>query len=358
MAIEQKQVGLDPSLLRTSWREGALTRIRELEVLTRWTYEQSPVKESLADINQASCEHLRRAREAVAYDRNSFRSFTGALFEAANSNCDAAEANLLRMAPDYFLLGQLPSLITHITRHLPEGDPRLQGLDQLRTDLVAKGEDACTDTARTQLVTLVRAASSEAGREHMAVRRFRNVLIVGTFCLTVIAVGIALLGLAAKDMIPLCFTPQRAQDTWLVCPMAESKIDPVRLGEAIAATTRPQDVLLVEILGVVAAAVAAAAGVQGMRARSGPVGLPVALALFKLPFGALTAFVGLLLMSGQFVPGLSALDSSAQILAWAVLFGYAQQVFTRLVDQQARIVLGRVRGARQSTQNAVSADPA
>jgi hypothetical protein len=51
-------------------------------------------------------------------------------------------------------------------------------------------------------------------------------------------------------------------------------------------------------------------------------------------------------MRGQFVPGLSALDSSAQILAWAALFGYAQQVFTRLVDQQAHSVLDRVRGAK------------
>jgi hypothetical protein len=48
----------------------------------------------------------------------------------------------------------------------------------------------------------------------------------------------------------------------------------------------------------------------------GPRELLVALALLKVPLGALTAVLGLLLMSGGFVPGLSALDSSAQILAW------------------------------------------
>jgi len=48
-------------------------------------------------------------------------------------------------------------------------------------------------------------------------------------------------------------------------------------------------------------------------------------------------------MRGQFVPGLSALDTSAQILAWALVFGYAQQLFTRLVDQQAHSVLNTVR---------------
>lgn len=73
----------------------------------------------------------------------------------------------------------------------------------------------------------------------------------------------------------------------------------------------------------------------------------MALAALKLPTGAVTALLGLLLMRGQFVPGLSALDTSAQILAWGLVFGYAQQLFTRLVDQQGQTVLDSVRGANQ-----------
>ena len=52
----------------------------------------------------------------------------------------------------------------------------------------------------------------------------------------------------------------------------------------------------------------------------------------------------LLLMRGQFVPGLSNLDTSAQIVAWAVVFGYAQQLFTRLVDERGQAVLQAVGG--------------
>ena len=63
----------------------------------------------------------------------------------------------------------------------------------------------------------------------------------------------------------------------------------------------------------------------------------------ELPLGALTAVLGLLLR-GEFFPGLTALDTSAQIIAWALVFGYAQQLFTRLVDQQAHTVLDAVRG--------------
>jgi hypothetical protein len=70
----------------------------------------------------------------------------------------------------------------------------------------------------------------------------------------------------------------------------------------------------------------------------------------QLPTGAVTAVLGLLLMRGQFLPGLSALDTSGQILAWAIVFGYAQQLFTRFVDQQADTVLNEVRGTKTEAQ--------
>jgi hypothetical protein len=41
-------------------------------------------------------------------------------------------------------------------------------------------------------------------------------------------------------------------------------------------------------------------------------------------------------MRGQFIPGLSALDSSGQIIAWAILLGYSQQLLTRMVDQRVQ----------------------
>ena len=85
--------------------------------------------------------------------------------------------------------------------------------------------------------------------------------------------------------------------------------------------------------------------IRGIRGTSQRLSVPISLVLLKLPTGAITAFLGLLLMRGQFVPGLSALDTSAQILAWALVFGYAQQLFTRLVDRQGQTVLDSVNGA-------------
>ena len=101
-----------------------------------------------------------------------------------------------------------------------------------------------------------------------------------------------------------------------------------------------------ELVGLIAASVAAAAALRNIKGTSTPYSLPVALAVLKLPTGALTAVLGLLLMRGNFVPGLTALDSSAQIIAWAVVFGYAQQLLTRMVDQQAHSVLEDVGGGQ------------
>ena len=68
----------------------------------------------------------------------------------------------------------------------------------------------------------------------------------------------------------------------------------------------------------------------------------MALVALKLPTGALTALLGLLLINGGFIPGLSALDSSGQILASALVFGAAQQLVTGLVDKKAQSVLDSV----------------
>jgi hypothetical protein len=43
--------------------------------------------------------------------------------------------------------------------------------------------------------------------------------------------------------------------------------------------------------------------------------------------------------------GLNALDTTAQILAWALVFGFAQELFTHFVDQQGQTVLNSVRAA-------------
>ncbi len=95
------------------------------------------------------------------------------------------------------------------------------------------------------------------------------------------------------------------------------------------------DIVLVTFLGMVGASLAAAVTVRGLQVSSSPYDVPLALSLLKLPLGALTAFIGLVAIRGGLVPGLSALDSPAQILAYSVLLGYAQQLVTTFLDRRA-----------------------
>jgi hypothetical protein len=123
---------------------------------------------------------------------------------------------------------------------------------------------------------------------------------------------------------------------------AQQTADPATADRRMRATARRWDILVVELVGLLAAAASAAAALRGVHGTSTPYSLPAALAILKLPTGALTAVLGILLMRGEFVPGLSALDSSAQIVSWAIIFGFSQHALTRLVDRQAQELLGHV----------------
>jgi hypothetical protein len=262
----------------------------------------------------------------------------------------------------------MPGLLNHVQRHLIPTDPRRRELERIAQELGVKDPENPVlhqtrelrprqkvrevNGQRGRIVTAVRGASSAALREQLRLRSFRNVVVVTIIAVTVLAGLVALMGAIKPTWTPLCFLPEETAQVRVVCPTAQSgpfstgpNFPPIDRDKEVERIVGRGDLLVVEVIGLAAAAVAAVAAIRGLRGSSEHFGLPVALAVLKLPMGAVTAFLGLLLMRGQFVPGLSALDTPAQILAWALIFGYAQQLFTRLVDQQGQTVLDAVRGA-------------
>ena len=87
-----------------------------------------------------------------------------------------------------------------------------------------------------------------------------------------------------------------------------------------------------------------------VRGTSTPYAVTIVAALFEVSTGALTAVFGLLLIRGQFAPGIT-LTSTPQIVAWALVFGGAQQTFTMLIDRQAQTVLNNVESTEQNQSN-------
>ena len=311
--------------------------------------------ENVDDLKKAIEQHIAAAREAAGH-KKLFRVWgNSSLVQRAMGNLDAAEAQLLNFAPTAYVIGQLPSLLHHVQRHLIADDPRRQELERIASQKVHAEQLAdMIDSERGRIVTAVRGASSAALREQRRVASFRNALVATTLVMTLLAAGVAIMGLFAPTAVPLCFEPEKGAQTVVVCPTAQSVLlqtgqqsGPTApdVDDVVARTAQRTDLLVIELIGLTAAAVAAATSIRGIRGSSEPYGLPVALAALKLPTGAITAFLGLLFMRGQFIPGLTALDTSAQILGWAIIFGYSQELFTRFVDQQGHAVLNTVRGA-------------
>ena len=280
----------------------------------------------------------------------------GAAVERTNSQLDAVETDLLRFAPDSYVRGALPNLVAHVSNHLEPGDPRRQRVEAIDARVSARALDEPLEPLeQDEVLSAVRAASLEARREIRRVRSFRNVLLLSALILCLGVSGLTVMGTLSPERLALCFVPD---DQVVVCPTASAAVPPAaqpRPGEVTPAaqqqvvidrlvrdTASPWDIPLVEIVGLLAAGLAGAFALRGIQGTSTPYSLPVAAAILKLPTGALTAVLGLLLMRGGFVPGLTSLDTSAQIIAWAIIFGYSQQLFTRLVDEQANTVLDRV----------------
>ncbi|MEU0937499.1 hypothetical protein [Embleya sp. NPDC005971] len=331
---------------RGQWelREGLRSRVIELEALLKSKTVPGPLDPSDRVLADRAFASLDEAKEALAHEHGR----PAAHIAVAQTQLDLAYVILLRLLTLADITAHLPGIVAFIKEHLPLGDERRAHVDEIA--LSVRAGDTLTENQREILVDASTVAHQVHLKEKLRVRSFAQIVFGVTAALAIIATLIALAGAASPGTVPLCFNPT---GVGIVCATAtdtagaevgRGQVAGQSLDRMYADVASKWDYPVVELVGLVAAAVAAAASLRRIHGTSTPYNVPVALALLKLPTGALTALLGLLLMRGDFIPGLSALDSSAQIIAWAVIFGYAQQLFTRFVDNQAQLVLNAVGG--------------
>ncbi|MFI6585146.1 hypothetical protein [Embleya sp. NPDC050493] len=330
---------------RGQWelREALRSRVIELEALLKSKTAPGPLAPCDQVLADQAFESLDEAKRALGHEHGR----PAAHIAVAQTKLDVAYIILLRLLTLQDVTAHLPGIVAFVKEHLPLGDERRAHVDEIA--LSVRAGDTLTENQREVLVDASTVAHQVHLKEKLRVRSFAYIVFGVTAALAVIATLIALAGAASPGTVPLCFNP----GVGIVCATATSTAGTAGNGDRFAGRSLDQmyadvasqwDYPVVELVGLVAAAVAAAASLRRIHGTSTPYNVPVALALLKLPTGALTALLGLLLMRGEFIPGLSALDSSAQIIAWAVIFGYAQQLFTRFVDNQAQLVLNSVGG--------------
>jgi hypothetical protein len=312
---------------------------------------------------EAVLDHLGAAREAARLEERkrpghqetpqprklaAFRHpfldwWTGTSVEAAYLNLHEAEIALAQLLPEEEIQARIPETLARL-QTMDVTDPRRRAAE---TELLL-GKPG--PRRRAAFRTAIRIGLELKDQQHDRIRGFRNIVLTATVGLMTLVVVFCLIGALKPDALPLCFGPPETTvssgqltpvqgPAGTACPSEEAPPTP---GTQTRRLPAPGDVTLVALLGLMGGGLSAAVAIRHLQGSSTPYDIPVTLSLLKLPSGALSAVVGLLLIHGEFVPGLSQLDSQPQILAYAFLFGIAQQLVTRLVDRQAQDILSKV----------------
>lgn len=332
-----------------SWRELPLTVISHLR--TQLAEEECRLTEDDGDrrrcVLDGARRHLEEAEEACR-NASRFQRRSGTL-ERIWSNVRAADTDLLSLASDDEVRARIPEILGTVRRNLSPDSPQRKAVEDI-AEKVEAGEGPLTDQERSTLVRAQAFAYASLGGRHLRVRILADLLWSLTAAVTLGLVALAVWGHTDEDTVNLCFRPQPPGNR-VVCPTGEHEVSsvgpPPDVTDVVTgryASTR--DVLTVEFAGLIGAAltvVTAVRRIQPDHATQYQFRLPLAAAVVKFPLGALSAVAGILLIKGAFVPGLSNLDSSAQIFGWSIVFGAAQHLVTHIVDERAQEALGGMR---------------
>jgi hypothetical protein len=326
----------------------------ELEALLA---EAKPAEQALRrSVGEAVEHHLVKARKAawpeekrLSVGEQFLDWWTGAPCEAAHANVHEAEIALAQILPQDQIKARIPEALARL-QTMDVTDPRRLAAESRLAGETQLASNLSEDQRRAEFQSATRIGMELKDLQHDRLRAFRNIVLATAAALALLVATVCLIGAWRPDALPLCFGPPPTTapggvpppvqgPSGVACPSEDAPPSPGTQARRLPA---PGDVALVALLGMLGGGLSAALSLRGLQGTSTPYDVPVALALLKLPSGALSALVGLLFIRGEFIPGLSQLDNQPQILAYAFLFGIAQQLITRLVDQQAQDILTKV----------------
>jgi hypothetical protein len=342
--------GLDRTTASARLRSGAWPRQVKVEITrienrlrVALVGNTCPRRQAVADAIRA---HLREADAVIRrwnwlLHRNPFDWWRGTSIEQAYRSLHAARVFLVELVGNEEVDALVPEVLARVQSCLPATDPQRIELEKLPgVDIKLK---------RARLIRALERGYAATDEAYARVRRFRNVLLCAAALIAAFTFLLVREVAEHPSAVPFCFQPdittaqaatlpldQRPGVHRVVCPSGEQAV-----GEGPLRPSGP-DAWIIAGLGLLGGGLASAVSVRKMASSAAPYDVPLALALLKVPTGALTAVAGVLLLGGGFVPGLSELDTQRQILAYALVFGYAQQLATRYLDERATTLLAEV----------------
>ncbi len=309
--------------------------------------------------------------QAAPWWRRGWELLTGGLLMSAYTSLHAAEASRILLLSADQLAAALPVIRQKAAAYLAKDDPRRVALDGLQDpnepthqafarvqnalvqsvtgahagahspvrahkrrnkDPRGTSRPACDQASGLTKLTdmlgcdqqIAAMAMSEAHRaedlQQTEVRRFRNLLFVMFLCLFLVVLVLGIIGGLHPAYFPLCVQKQNAATGTKICPS----------GGGTASTA---DLPLVLGIGGIGAALAVARNLAGLKPAGVRYSLSVGQGMVKIAFGAITAMLGIIILSTQ--TNIGFLGSQVGLLTTAVVFGYSQQLFTKMIDQQA-----------------------
>jgi hypothetical protein len=231
-------------------------------------------------------------------------------------------------------------------------------------------DEVVDDKLRQQLAYIQQAIDDARLAAYGNVRSYRNLLVLVFFVLLLILVAFPL-GVRSSEFGFLTLGGASAQEGASSTPPTTSttaaSTTTAGTGTALASATTatsvaatPADqsgmdqqrrlftrqIATIEVWGAFGGVVGALVALRRINGFRGPYGLQFAQIALKLPAGAFIALFALVLLQSAILPPLASV-AGGKLAAYAVLFGFAQESVTRMVDQQA----GRLLGAARSTSD-------
>lgn len=260
---------------------------------------------------EQSLESAERAAGPIKRGSSLKAWWSGAAITEAWESIHHAELALLTVEPERDAKGILPRLLAWIESAI-EDPKRLARHEKALSTLIEKDE---YDGVR------VRAALMDviaANRDRYAnLRVFRNILISVTALLAALVILVVAWHAANPDFLSLC--PEGATTCLSGPPKTE--------------------VALIALLGAIGGTLALAFGLSESERAPSRYDPKVWLAFLKPVTGAVTALLGVIFVQAEFLVQ-PAGKSSYLLLVYAILFGFSQQLFTRVADRRADELTG------------------
>jgi hypothetical protein len=302
---------------RIAWREIGLARcFAARAVLTKDNAGRKRADRSASD--RAGQRPLRVRRRVADW-------WTGYCVDRAWGALLTANQAVLMIADEDEVKSQLADLKANVVHELTAGDLRIN--DFLRKlDALASADKEITSADRAQLREIREVCDSAGEAGHVDARSFRNTLILISSLLSVVLIAVTVAGAADKGFRALfAVPPPTYPNPWFVL-----------------------EIELIASLSGLAGAVFSLKSYTGFR---WTYGLPFVQALVKGATGAATGLFGVLLVRSGIVTFLK-ITNNIEVFAVVIVFGYAQYLFTRVIDQKANDVLKSA-----SSRNDPSATP-